>query len=89
MALLEVHVGTSLVFSVEGQQAVLPAWYTSKSQNKPYVVWMLNKNAGPFQVRRRQRLQDRRWRGTSWEVTMEGVLVVPMTGGKIMVPTTG
>lgn len=48
--MLEVHVGTSLVFSVEGQQAVLPAWYTSNSLNKPYVTWMLNKNAGPFQV---------------------------------------
>ncbi|XP_017593837.1 PREDICTED: endothelial cell-selective adhesion molecule [Corvus brachyrhynchos] len=50
LAVLEVHVGTSLVFSVEGQQAVLPAWYTSNSLNKPYVTWMLNKNAGPFQV---------------------------------------
>lgn len=89
LALLEVHVGTSLVFSVEGQQAVLPAWYTSKSQNKPYVVWMLNKNAGPFQVRRGQGLQDRRWRGTSWEVTMEGVLVVPMMGGRLWCPPRG
>lgn len=43
--------GTSLVFSVEGQQAVLPAWYTSHSLEQPYVTWMLNKNAGPFQVR--------------------------------------
>ncbi|XP_058713187.1 endothelial cell-selective adhesion molecule [Poecile atricapillus] len=50
LAVLEVHVGTSLVFSVEGQQAVLPAWYTSHSQNKPYITWMLNKNAGPFQI---------------------------------------
>lgn len=74
LAVLEVHVGTSLVFSVEGQQAVLPAWYTSHSQNEPYVTWMLNKNAGPFQVRR--------WRGPSWEVTMEGMLVVPIMGGR-------
>ncbi|XP_023797287.1 endothelial cell-selective adhesion molecule, partial [Cyanistes caeruleus] len=50
LAVLEVHVGTSLVFSVEGQQAVLPAWYTSHSRNKPYITWMLNKNAGPFQI---------------------------------------
>uniref|UniRef100_A0A8C3UQW7 Endothelial cell adhesion molecule n=1 Tax=Catharus ustulatus TaxID=91951 RepID=A0A8C3UQW7_CATUS len=28
LAVLEVHVGSSLVFCVEGQQAVLPAWYT-------------------------------------------------------------
>ncbi|XP_030146956.4 endothelial cell-selective adhesion molecule [Taeniopygia guttata] len=50
LAVLEVHVGTSLVLSVEGQQAVLPAWYTSHSQNEPYVTWMLNKNPGPFQI---------------------------------------
>lgn len=62
LAVLEVHVGTSLVLSVEGQQAVLPAWYTSHSQNEPYVTWMLNKNPGPFQVRRGQGLQDWRWR---------------------------
>ncbi|XP_055675517.1 endothelial cell-selective adhesion molecule isoform X2 [Falco peregrinus] len=50
-AVLEVHVGTSLVFSVEGQQAVLPAWYTSHSQKKPYITWLLNKeDAGPFQI---------------------------------------
>lgn len=58
MAVLEVHVGTSLVYSVEGQQAVLPVWYTSHSQNKPYVTWMLNKNAAHSQVRRGQGLQD-------------------------------
>ncbi|XP_068028073.1 endothelial cell-selective adhesion molecule isoform X1 [Anomalospiza imberbis] len=50
LAVLEVHVGTSLVLSVEGQQAVLPAWYTSHSQNEPYITWMLNKNPGPFQI---------------------------------------
>lgn len=51
-AVLEVHVGTGSVFSVEGQQAVLPAWYTSRSQKKPYVTWLLDKDdADPFQVR--------------------------------------
>lgn len=50
--------GTSLVLSVEGQQAVLPVWYTSYSQDKPYVTWVLNKNAAPSQVRRGQGLQD-------------------------------
>ncbi|XP_010579775.1 PREDICTED: endothelial cell-selective adhesion molecule [Haliaeetus leucocephalus] len=49
--MLEVHVGTGSVFSVEGQQAVLPAWYTSRSQKKPYVTWLLNKDdAVPFQI---------------------------------------
>ncbi|XP_059723023.1 LOW QUALITY PROTEIN: endothelial cell-selective adhesion molecule [Haemorhous mexicanus] len=50
LAVLEVHVGTSLVFSVEGQQAVLPVWYTSNSQNEPYITWMLNKKPAPFQI---------------------------------------
>ncbi|XP_051494489.1 endothelial cell-selective adhesion molecule-like isoform X2 [Apus apus] len=50
-AALEVHVGTGAVFSVEGQQAVLPAWFTSHSQKKPYVTWLLDKeDADPFQV---------------------------------------
>ncbi|XP_071625271.1 endothelial cell-selective adhesion molecule-like isoform X1 [Heliangelus exortis] len=50
-AALEVHVGTSSVFSVEGQQAVLPAWFTSHSQKKPYVTWLLDKkDVGPFQI---------------------------------------
>lgn len=50
-AVLEVHVGTRAVFSVEGQEAVLPAWYTSRSQKKPYVTWLLDKeDGGPFQV---------------------------------------
>uniref|UniRef100_A0A8D0F7M4 Endothelial cell adhesion molecule n=1 Tax=Strix occidentalis caurina TaxID=311401 RepID=A0A8D0F7M4_STROC len=42
-AVLEVHVGTGSVFSVEGQQVVLPAWYTSHSQKKPYITWLLDK----------------------------------------------
>ncbi|XP_017665153.1 PREDICTED: endothelial cell-selective adhesion molecule [Lepidothrix coronata] len=50
-AVLEVHVGTDSVFAVEGQQAVLPVWYTSHSQEKPYILWLLHKgNAGPFQI---------------------------------------
>ncbi|XP_027753612.1 endothelial cell-selective adhesion molecule [Empidonax traillii] len=50
-AVLEVHVGTGSVFAVEGQQAVLPVWYTSHSQKKPYITWLLDKeNAGPFQI---------------------------------------
>lgn len=48
--------GTGSVFSVEGQQVVLPAWYTSHSQRKPYVTWLLDKeHADPFQVRREGR----------------------------------
>lgn len=43
--------GTGSVFSVEGQGVVLPAWYTSRSQKKPYVTWLLDKaDADPFQV---------------------------------------
>ncbi|XP_062464758.1 endothelial cell-selective adhesion molecule isoform X1 [Pezoporus occidentalis] len=50
-AVLEVHVGMGSVFSVEGQQVVLPAWYTSHSQRKPYVTWLLDKeHADPFQI---------------------------------------
>ncbi|XP_027300095.3 endothelial cell-selective adhesion molecule isoform X1 [Anas platyrhynchos] len=50
-AVLEVHVGTGSVFSVEGQGVVLPAWYTSRSQKKPYVTWLLDKaDADPFQI---------------------------------------
>ncbi|XP_057897166.1 endothelial cell-selective adhesion molecule-like [Melospiza georgiana] len=50
LAVLEVHVGTSLVFSVEGQQAVLPVWYSSHSHKEPYITWMLNKKPAPFQI---------------------------------------
>ncbi|XP_038017201.1 endothelial cell-selective adhesion molecule-like isoform X2 [Motacilla alba alba] len=50
LAVLEVHVGTSLVYSVEGQQAVLPVWYTSHSLKEPYITWMLNKEAAPIQI---------------------------------------
>uniref|UniRef100_G1MQ57 Endothelial cell adhesion molecule n=1 Tax=Meleagris gallopavo TaxID=9103 RepID=G1MQ57_MELGA len=42
-AVLEVHVGTGSVYSVEGEGAVLPAWYTSSSQKKPYISWILKK----------------------------------------------
>uniref|UniRef100_A0A8C5JEL5 Endothelial cell adhesion molecule n=1 Tax=Junco hyemalis TaxID=40217 RepID=A0A8C5JEL5_JUNHY len=50
LAVLEVHVGTSLVLSVEGQPAVLPVWYSSQSQQEPYITWMLNKKPAPFQI---------------------------------------
>lgn len=51
-AVLEVHVGTSSVFAVEGQRAVLPVWYTSPSQKQPFIVWLLDqKDRAPFQVR--------------------------------------
>lgn len=50
-AVLEVHVGTGSVYSVEGEGAVLPAWYTSSSQKKPYISWILKKAAAEhFQV---------------------------------------
>lgn len=84
LAVLEVHVGSSLVFCVEGQQAVLPAWYTSHSQKKPYVSWMLNKSPAPFQVRRGQGLQGQEMEGG--KVTVEGVLMVPVMGGRLWCP---
>ncbi|XP_021232048.1 endothelial cell-selective adhesion molecule, partial [Numida meleagris] len=50
-AVLEVHVGTGSVYSVEGEGAVLPAWYTSSSQKKPYISWILKKAAAEhFQI---------------------------------------
>uniref|UniRef100_A0A8V1A698 Endothelial cell adhesion molecule n=1 Tax=Gallus gallus TaxID=9031 RepID=A0A8V1A698_CHICK len=50
-AVLEVHVGTGSVYSVEGEGAVLPAWYTSSSQKRPYISWMLKKAAAKqFQI---------------------------------------
>lgn len=76
--------GTSQVFSVEGQRAVLPAWYTSHSQKKPYVSWMLSKRSAPFQVRRGQGLRGQEMEGA--KVTMEVVLVVPMMGGRLWCP---
>uniref|UniRef100_A0A8D0G1A7 Endothelial cell adhesion molecule n=1 Tax=Sphenodon punctatus TaxID=8508 RepID=A0A8D0G1A7_SPHPU len=42
-ALLEVHVGQMSVVSVQGQQVVLPIWYTSSSKKKPYVSWLLER----------------------------------------------
>lgn len=43
--------GTGSVYSVEGEGAVLPAWYTSSSQKRPYISWMLKKAAAKqFQV---------------------------------------
>lgn len=49
--MLEVHVGTGSVYSVEGEGAVLPAWYTSSSQKRPYISWMLKKAAAKqFQI---------------------------------------
>ncbi|XP_057238028.1 endothelial cell-selective adhesion molecule-like [Malurus melanocephalus] len=49
-AVVEVHVATDSVVSVEGQPAVLPAWYTSHSSKTPYVIWMLERNTDRFQI---------------------------------------
>ncbi|XP_062450632.1 endothelial cell-selective adhesion molecule isoform X2 [Rhea pennata] len=50
-ATLEVHVASGSVSAVEGRRAVLPLWYTSRSQKKPYVTWALHKpDASPFQI---------------------------------------
>lgn len=69
--------GTGSVFSVEGQGVVLPAWYTSRSQKKPYVTWLLDKaDADPFQV-----TGGTEWGGAYGAFNM-GMLVLPtMWGG--------
>ncbi|XP_074833260.1 endothelial cell-selective adhesion molecule isoform X2 [Carettochelys insculpta] len=42
-ALLEVHVGQTSVSAIQGQRVVLPIWYLSGSQNRPYVSWVLER----------------------------------------------
>ncbi|KYO35804.1 endothelial cell-selective adhesion molecule [Alligator mississippiensis] len=42
-ALLEMHVGNVSVSSVRGQQVVLPVWYKSSSQKKPYILWVFER----------------------------------------------
>ncbi|XP_015284883.1 PREDICTED: endothelial cell-selective adhesion molecule-like [Gekko japonicus] len=45
-AVLEVHVGQTSVVSIKGQQAILPVWYTSISNSRPFVSWLLERH-GP------------------------------------------
>uniref|UniRef100_A0A669PSK6 Endothelial cell adhesion molecule n=1 Tax=Phasianus colchicus TaxID=9054 RepID=A0A669PSK6_PHACC len=49
-AVLEVHVGTGSVYSVEGEGAVLPAWYTSSSGNSPPAVPFRSVQADVFSL---------------------------------------
>lgn len=74
--------GTGSVFSVEGQGVVLPAWYTSRSQKKPYVTWLLDKaDADPFQV-----TGGTEWGGAYGAFNMGDACVAHNVGG---VPTVG
>uniref|UniRef100_A0A8C6ZRU7 Ig-like domain-containing protein n=1 Tax=Nothoprocta perdicaria TaxID=30464 RepID=A0A8C6ZRU7_NOTPE len=48
---LEVHVARAAVLAVEGEGAVLPVWYSSRSRRPPYVTWLLHPPHGdPFQT---------------------------------------
>ncbi|XP_026513663.1 endothelial cell-selective adhesion molecule [Terrapene carolina triunguis] len=42
-ALLEVNVGQASISTIQGQRVVLPIWYTSISQSRPYVSWVLER----------------------------------------------
>ncbi|XP_077161791.1 endothelial cell-selective adhesion molecule [Paroedura picta] len=43
-AVLEVHVGQTSVVSIKGQPAILPIWYTSISNSRPYVTWLFERH---------------------------------------------
>ncbi|XP_061449019.1 endothelial cell-selective adhesion molecule isoform X2 [Rhineura floridana] len=45
-AVLEVHVGAKSVVVIQGQQAILPVWYTTHSKNAPFVTWHIERH-GP------------------------------------------
>ncbi|XP_075460414.1 endothelial cell-selective adhesion molecule isoform X2 [Ascaphus truei] len=42
-ALLEVHVEHATILAIEGQSIVLPVWYASNSQQKPYITWIFQR----------------------------------------------
>lgn len=44
LALVEVHVEQKSVTSVEGQSITLPIWYSSSSEEKPYVMWAIQRD---------------------------------------------
>ncbi|XP_056397863.1 myb/SANT-like DNA-binding domain-containing protein 2 isoform X2 [Hyla sarda] len=43
LALLEVHVEQKSVTAIEGQSITLPVWYSSSSDEKPYITWYIER----------------------------------------------
>ncbi|XP_069804798.1 endothelial cell-selective adhesion molecule isoform X2 [Dendropsophus ebraccatus] len=43
LALLEVNVEQKSVTAIEGQNITLPVWYSSSSQEKPYITWYIQR----------------------------------------------
>ncbi|XP_073440979.1 LOW QUALITY PROTEIN: endothelial cell-selective adhesion molecule [Dendrobates tinctorius] len=43
LALLEVHVEQKLVTVIQGQNVTLPVWYSSSSDEKPYITWFIQR----------------------------------------------
>ncbi|XP_073459326.1 endothelial cell-selective adhesion molecule [Aquarana catesbeiana] len=44
LAFVEVHVEQKLVTAVEGHSITLPVWYSSSSEEKPYVIWFIQRD---------------------------------------------
>ncbi|XP_058050170.1 endothelial cell-selective adhesion molecule isoform X1 [Ahaetulla prasina] len=49
-AVLEVEVGQTSVTVIQGQQAILPVWYTSTSVSVPFVTWHRERPGERFQI---------------------------------------
>ncbi|KAG8141450.1 hypothetical protein E2320_007072, partial [Naja naja] len=49
-AVLEVEVGQTSVTVIQGQQAILPVWYTSTSFSAPFVTWHRERPGERFQI---------------------------------------
>ncbi|KAG9482413.1 hypothetical protein GDO78_011220 [Eleutherodactylus coqui] len=43
LALLEVHVEQKMVTAIEGHSITLPVWYSSSSEERPYVTWFIER----------------------------------------------
>lgn len=43
LALLEVHVEQKSLTAIEGQSITLPVWYSSSSEEKPYITWYIQR----------------------------------------------
>ncbi|CAN2388127.1 homophilic cell adhesion via plasma membrane adhesion molecules [Pristimantis euphronides] len=43
LALLEVHVEQKSVTAIQGQSVILPVWYSSTSEEKPYITWFIQR----------------------------------------------
>ncbi|KAG8568212.1 hypothetical protein GDO81_013924 [Engystomops pustulosus] len=43
MALLEVHVEQKSLTVIESHSVTLPVWYSSSSEEKPYITWYIQR----------------------------------------------